>query len=135
MASASSNVTHLEPVDCASASHDGMAADVEVSIAEARWLGLGAFLIDLVFGYGPSYVGFWLALLACNPDAQDFTVLVDPGSALLAAVVGYLMVARFLLRFEGAGASGASGSVWSTVGPARVGMTGSGPGCWSWRAW
>jgi hypothetical protein len=72
-----------------------LAADV--SIAEAKWLGFGAFLIDLVFGYGPSYAGFWLALFALNPDAQEFAVIVDRGSELLAAVVGYLIVARFLL--------------------------------------
>jgi hypothetical protein len=71
--------------------------EAEVSIAEARWLGVGAFLIDLLFGYGPAYVGFWLALFALNPDAQEFAVLVDRGSELLAAVVGYLIVARFLL--------------------------------------
>ena len=42
-------------------------------------------------------MGFWLALFALNPDAQEFAVLVDSGSELLAAVVGYLIVARFLL--------------------------------------
>jgi uncharacterized RDD family membrane protein YckC len=71
--------------------------EAEVSIAEAKWLGVGAFVIDLVFGYGPAYAGFWLALLTLNPDAREFAVIVDPGSALLAAMVGYLMVARFLL--------------------------------------
>jgi uncharacterized RDD family membrane protein YckC len=69
----------------------------EVSIAEARWLGVAAWLIDLLLGYGPSYVGFWLALLAGNPDAEEFPGLVDWGSAWLAAVVGYLIVARVLL--------------------------------------
>jgi len=69
----------------------------EVSIAEAKWLGFGAFLIDLVFGYGPAYVGFWLTLFALNPDAQEFAVVVDRGTELLAAVIGYLIVARFLL--------------------------------------
>jgi uncharacterized RDD family membrane protein YckC len=68
-----------------------------VSIAEARWLSVGATLIDLVFGYGPAYAGFWLALFALSPDAQQFTMLVDRGSERLAAVVGYLIVARFLL--------------------------------------
>lgn len=97
MASASSNVTQLEPVDCASASNDGTAADADASIAEARWLGVGAFVIDLVFGYGPAYIAFWLAVLAGNPDAEEFTVIVDRGSVWLAAVVGYLIVARVLL--------------------------------------
>src|SRR5919109_1124292 len=72
-----------------------LAADV--SITEAKWLGVGAFLIDVLFGYGPAYAGFWLALFALNPDAQEFAVIVDRGSELLAAVVGYLVVARFLL--------------------------------------
>jgi hypothetical protein len=71
--------------------------EAEVSIAEAKWLGVGAFLIDLVFGYGPAYAGFWLALLTLNPDVREFAVIVDPGSALLAEMVGYLIVARFLL--------------------------------------
>jgi uncharacterized RDD family membrane protein YckC len=81
----------------------------EVSIAEAKWLGFGAFLIDLVFGYGPAYVGFWLALFALNPDAEEFAVIVDRGTELLAVVLGYLIVARFLLtlwrhwRFRRAG--------------------------------
>jgi hypothetical protein len=83
--------------------------EADVSIAEARWLGVGAFLIDLLFGYGPAYAGFWLALFALTPEAPAFAVLVDRGSALLAAVVGYLIVARFLLtlwrgwRFRRAG--------------------------------
>jgi uncharacterized RDD family membrane protein YckC len=72
-----------------------LAADV--SITEAKWLGVGAFLIDLLFGYGPTYAAFWLALFSLSPDAQEFAVIVDPGSALLAAVIGYLVVARFLL--------------------------------------
>ena len=74
--------------------------EAAVSIGAARWLRVGALLIDLLFllfGYGPAYVGFWLALFALNPDAQEFAVLVDRGSELLAAVVGYLIVARFLL--------------------------------------
>jgi uncharacterized RDD family membrane protein YckC len=71
--------------------------EAEASIAEARWLSVGAFLIDVLFGYGPAYMGFWLALCAVNPDAQEFAVIVARGSALLAAVVGYLIVARFLL--------------------------------------
>jgi hypothetical protein len=75
--------------------------EAAVSIGTARWLGVGAFLIDLLFGYGPAYVGFWLALFALNPDAQEFAVLVDRGSKLLAAVVGYLLVARFLLVLWG----------------------------------
>jgi hypothetical protein len=69
----------------------------DVFIAEARWLGMVASLIDLLFGYGPAYMGFGLALLACNPDAQEFAVIVDRGAALLATVVGYLIMARFLL--------------------------------------
>jgi Tetratricopeptide repeat/RDD family len=69
----------------------------DISLTEARWLGFGAFLIDLIFGYGPAYAGFWLALFELNPDAQEFAVIVDKGSELLAAVVGYLIVARFLL--------------------------------------
>ena len=83
--------------------------EADASIAEARWLGVGAFLIDLLFGYGPAYVAFWLALFELNPDAQEFAVMVDRGSELLAAVVGYLIVARFLLtlwrrwRFRRAG--------------------------------
>ena len=72
-----------------------LAADV--SIAAAKWLGVGAFLIDVLFGYGPACAGFWLAMFALNPDAQEFAVIVDRGSELLAAVVGYLIVARFLL--------------------------------------
>jgi hypothetical protein len=71
--------------------------EADVSIAEARWLGVGAFLIDLLFGYGPTCAGFWLALFEFNPDAQEFAVIVDRGSELLAAMVGYLIVARFLL--------------------------------------
>jgi hypothetical protein len=49
----------------------------DVSIAEAKWLGVGAFLIDLLFGYGPAYAGFWLAVFAVNPDAQEFAPIVD----------------------------------------------------------
>jgi hypothetical protein len=85
--------------DCPSAI-DGFQApplEADVSLAAAKWLGFGAFLIDLVFGYGPAYVGFWLALFELNPDAQEFALIVDRGSELLAAVVGYLIVARFLL--------------------------------------
>jgi hypothetical protein len=69
----------------------------DVSVAEARWLGVGAFVIDLLFGYGPAYAGFWLAVFAVSPHAAEFAGLVDRGSALLAAVVGYLLVARVLL--------------------------------------
>jgi hypothetical protein len=58
---------------------------------------VGATLIDVVFGYGPAYAGFWLALFALSPDAHELTMLVDRGSERLAAVVGYLIVARFLL--------------------------------------
>src|SRR5918994_421773 len=71
--------------------------EANVSIAETRWLGVGAFLIDLLFGYGPAYAGFWLALFALNQDAQEFAMIVDRGSELLAAVVGYLIVVRLLL--------------------------------------
>src|SRR6266511_1862177 len=70
---------------------------LEADVSEARWLGVGAFLIDLLFGYGPAYAGFWLALFELNPDAQEFAVIVDRGSELLAAVVGYLIVVRILL--------------------------------------
>jgi uncharacterized RDD family membrane protein YckC len=107
IASASSDVTGLPrhhqkrgilsrlTVHPRSATAPPLAADV--SLGEAKWLGVGAFLIDLLFGYGPAYAGFWLALFALNPDAQEFAVLVDRGSALLAAVVGYLIVARSFL--------------------------------------
>jgi hypothetical protein len=44
----------------------------DLSIAEARWPRVGACLIDVLFGYGPAYAGFWLALFALNPDAQEF---------------------------------------------------------------
>jgi len=71
--------------------------EADVSIAEARWLGVGAFVIDLLFGYGPAYAGFWLAVFALNPDAAEFAWLVDRGTEWLAAVVGYLIVARVLL--------------------------------------
>src|SRR5919109_430172 len=73
-----------------------LAADV--SIAAAKWLGVGAFLIDVLFGYGPTCAGFWLAMFALNADAQEFAVIVDRGSELLAAVVGYLIVTRLLGR-------------------------------------
>jgi uncharacterized RDD family membrane protein YckC len=91
---------------------DGVQAsrlEAEVSIAQAKWLGVGALLIDLLFGYGPTYAGFWLALFARNPDAEEFAVLVACGSEWLVAVVGYLIVARLLLtlwrrwRFRHAG--------------------------------
>jgi hypothetical protein len=71
--------------------------EANVSPGEAKWLGVGAFLVDLLFGYGPAYAGFWLALFELSPDAQEFAIIVERGSALLAAVVGYLIVARFLL--------------------------------------
>lgn len=44
----------------------------DLSIAEARWPGVGACLIDVLFGCGPACAGFWLALFALNPDAQEF---------------------------------------------------------------
>jgi uncharacterized RDD family membrane protein YckC len=103
--------------------------EADVSRAEARWLGVGAFLIDLLFGYGPTYAGFWLALFALTPDAHEFAVIVDRGSELLAAVVGYLIVARFLL------------TLWRRWRPmrARVGLVedrprdnGEADQVWSW---
>jgi uncharacterized RDD family membrane protein YckC len=103
--------------------------EAEVAIAEAKWLRVGAFLIDLLFGYGPAYVGFWLALFALNPDAEEFAVIVDRGTALLAAVIGYLVVARFLLtlwrrwRLRSAGVGLVDGRSRDHRGADRV---------WSW---
>ena len=62
----------------------------------AAWSRAGAFLVDMVFGYGPVYAGFVLALFAYDEDLKREFV-AERATELLGVVAAYLVVARLIL--------------------------------------